>query len=194
MVRSSLGQDSNKMQAEHESRLCCSDLALFTRCSNGSLNCDLDLKPSLSSAGYAVSLAILQTFSERLADFALATLEDGLVLEEDDQILRLFVEAMYGRSLTQTCRVAEDMKKLMCFGHKYNIEQMEPALCKVLAKQDRKTLEWSGLDVVNLYQHAPQEYTLLQDAVFELLLAHGQSQGLKIEDHNIVLPPRHVNV
>ena len=163
------------MQAKHESRLSCSDPALFTRYSKGVLKCDLYLKPSLSSAGYAVSLAILQTFSDRLADFALAASDDGLVLEEDDQVLRLFVEAMYGRSLKQTCLVAEDMKNLVCFGHKYNIEQMEPALCEVLAQRDHKALEWAGLD-----------------AVFSLLLAYGKSHGLKIENHEVVLSPRNV--
>ena len=114
------------------SRLLYPNPKLFARYSKAGLDTDLSLKSSLSSACHPVSLHVLQTYSEQLADFCkigLTSSKSDLVLDNvPPKALEMFIHAMYGSSLKETLcasitkdRDIRDLRDITSFGHKNNI-------------------------------------------------------------------------
>ena len=81
-----------------------------------------------------MSLQVLQTYSNQLADIAEVGLSGGnsdLVLEDvPPKALEVLIHAIYGKSLTETlvpCILSDIhvVKDILLFGHKYNVGQVQ---------------------------------------------------------------------
>lgn len=202
------------------SRLCCPDPELFARYCNNELATDLCLKSSSQdSACHSVCSALLQTYSDQLAGFAkikLATAADAsstcktvLVLEgAQPGALKVFVGAMYGSSMKEAlCPSPDneedppvrlvDLMELYSFGHKYNIGQMDPALCDIITTHVQKLAETSCMsDAVEFYNSIPEDLPShpLQDAILQILVYMHKNWSCGLMDIDIRIHPRHVNV
>lgn len=194
------------------SRLCCSDPGLFARYSRGQLVTDLSLKSSLGTARHSISSVLLQTYSVQLADFATIALTSSskeLVLEDaSPRALELFVHGIYGISIDKTLSDSTDcltesnidicdIKEIWAFGHRYNIGQIEIAVCDLITSHLPELGLSKANDVINFYNSVPTESDDLQDAIFQILLGFQEEQNFLIMDPKehifIKIAPRHVN-
>lgn len=190
------------------SRLCCSDPELFARYSTGELVTDLRLKSSLGTACHSISSVLLQTYSVQLADFAsvaLTSSSNELVLEDvNPRALELFVHGVYGLSIEQALYPSTDcltesnidvcdVKEIWAFGHRYNIGQIELAVCDLITGHLPELDSSETEDVIDFYNSAPTESHALQDAIFRILLGFQDEDSFIIMDYDIKIAPRHVN-
>ena len=117
------------------SRLCVEDANLFAKYKQGRLATIVCLI-SCDQLSFSVESGELRKHSDTLADMAETAISKSgseLVFEEGpSHTLELLVEAMYGKSMKQTCSIS-DMAALSSFGHKYEMDQMESIMCEVLA-------------------------------------------------------------
>ncbi|KAL3145997.1 hypothetical protein ABBQ38_015357 [Trebouxia sp. C0009 RCD-2024] len=125
------------------SRLCCSDPKLFALYEHGKLKTDVRLKSSRDCSDlseHPVSSDLLQTYSTQLADVIKLTTDEIVLVDTSPEALRLFTEAMYGKSLKDACssnyRYLSEAVALGFLGHKFEIEQVQPALCEILANPE----------------------------------------------------------
>lgn len=150
------------------SRLSCPNPELFTRYSKAELDTDLCLKSCLSCACHPVSLHVLQTYSDQLADFCKIGLTSGksdLVLENvPPKALEMFIHAVYGSSLKETLcasftkdRDIRDLRDITSFGHKYNIGQIESAVCDILISHLEDYWEVDHRVITDFYNEVPVE-------------------------------------
>ena len=174
------------------SRLCCADPHLYLRYQQGLLETDVCLKlASALNEGYPVSSGLLQTYSEPLGEMAktaTSTSSDVVFPVEDvsSRTLGLFVGIMYGRSLQQACTIC-DVLDLSWFGHRYNIQAMQPALCQFFLAQDSDNVYQLFTNAVKLYETVPVDFEDLQDVLFNHIMRVHTSIVIKIQ-------PRHVNL
>lgn len=186
------------------SRLCCSDSELFARWSKVKLQTDLCLKPDKNSTGFPVSLHAVQLYSDQLADLIQVALEHGnkelVVHGAPPKALELFVHAMYGRSLKETVSPAvneryniRDLKDIVLFGHKYNITQIEAAVCEIITSHLDELCDFEDEDVFDFYNSMPSGCSAAQDAVFRVMLGFQERHGSDIMGAGVTLTPRHVN-
>lgn len=175
------------------SRLCCDDPDLYARYQEGQLETDVCLKSSPTvDEGHPVLSGLLQTYSEPLGEIAktaVSTSSGDVVLPPEDgssRTLELFVGAIYGNSLKQACSTC-DVPELSWFGHKYNIQAMEAALCAVVASYSSTMCLHTA---VKLYETVPDGFLDLKDVLFDRVMhTEGSHEG-----HSFQIQPRHVNV
>ncbi|KAL3155791.1 hypothetical protein ABBQ32_012805 [Trebouxia sp. C0010 RCD-2024] len=161
------------------SRLCCSDPKLFALYEHGKLKTDVRLKSSHDCSDlpeHPVSSDLLQTYTTQLADIIKQTTDEIVLVDTSPEALRLFTEAMYGKSLKDACsnkyRYLREAVALGFFGHEYEVEEMQPALCEILANPEKVSvaqLDWPLL--IACYRDIPQGLHYLQDALFQVLFA-----------------------
>ena len=186
------------------SRLCCSDPELFGRYSNAQLETDLSVKSSVDSAIHPVSLRVLQTYSDQLADIAEVGLSCGnsdlVLVDVPPKALEVFIHAVYGKSFTETlvpgivsdCDI-RSVQDVLFFGHKYNINQVQPAICDIITSHLDEFASCDNSDVIEFYNKVPTEYHAVQDAIFQIMLRKESSYGFWIINPEIAIAHRHVN-
>ena len=82
---------------------------------------------------------------------------------------------MYGKSLKGACnnkyRYLNEALALGFFGHAFEIEQLQPALCEILANPEEVGLAQLGLPLLSAsYRDMPEGLEYLQDALFQVMV------------------------
>ena len=183
--------------------LCATNWELYNRYTAGDLDgfCDVRLTTSDTSPVYSVSSALLANHSLQLADIAKKCVETNLQLPLTPSALAAFVNALYGRSLAESCTISTldeicNLESLHEFGHKFEILGMNEALVHVV-DAPFELFPGSGRALGSLYcsiYPEGRQADLLQDAVFSVLLQHASSTDSVVDlspGHR--LAPRHVN-
>ena len=168
---------------------------------NAELEADLSVRSSLGSAWHSVSSHVLQLYSHPLADCCKIALTDDsggqLPIDAPPKVLEMFIHAMYGVSLTESLSPLEEnmrsVRDIASFGHKYNIAQIDSAVCEIITSHLDAVKRFKMTDVIDFYNEIPQDACAMQDAIFQILLLYEEVCPGEIMETDIAIAPRHVN-
>lgn len=187
------------------SSLSCENVQLQQRYAAGKFDefCDIKLVDCDNKTSYGIPSGLLVTYSTNLVEMAKAVKEQAVHTSLTPNALKVFVQAIFGKPLTETCPIDSEaniatLQSLYEFGHKLDVVGLQEALVVDIKSPSYSHPQPAAMG--NFYASIHKEDLLLSNEVFEALLQHVQFAKRSIypmptvtgyiPDH--ALAPRHI--